>query len=843
MAKKGRLTVDEIKEQLSQSKINDLEITNELETSFMSYAMSVIVSRALPNIYDGFKPVHRRVLYAAYGLGMHADKPYKKSARLVGEVIGKYHPHGDAAVYQTMVRMAQDFSLRYMLMDGHGNFGSIDGDSAAAMRYTEIRLSKVSDEILENIDKDTVEFVENYDGNEKEPTVLPGSFPNLLANGSNGIAVGMSTNMPPHNLNEICDAIKFQVNNPDCSIDELMQYIKGPDFPTYGEILGDEGIKNYFKTGKGSVIIRSKHTIEENANGKSSIIITEIPYAVNKTSLIEKIVELVKKEELKDITDLRDESNRDGIRIVIELKREAIPNIILNKLYKSSQLQVNFSVNNLALVNGVPKILNLKQMIFHYLEHQHNIIINKAKFELKKAEERVHILEGLLKVITNIDDAIQIIKESQSTEIASEKLIQRFELTSIQAKAVLEMRLKSLTGLEHQRLSDELNELRNLINDLLDIINSEARRNNIIIDKLDYFKNKYGDDRRTQILYGVSGNVDDESLIEKSDILITQSAKGWFKRVPVDTYRTQNRGGVGIVGAKTHSDDSIEKIVVSNTHADLLFFTNLGKVYRIRGHQVPVGSRISKGVPAQNFLNIEKNERVQSIITLNDNEYEEEKYLFFITKNGVVKRTSIKEFEYIRNNGKIAITLRDNDELFNVHITNGQTEVFIGSSSGRAVRFNENKVRPMGRTAAGVNGIDLEDKYIVVGSGTTLEGNLVLSIGENGIGKLSDYELYRLSNRGAKGVITLKVNERTGNLVGMLLLNEDDEVLLIANSGNIIRLKVSKISVNSRNASGVKIMNLDKNEHIKSTAAFKANLLGDEEFDEEDNQEVVELGE
>lgn len=841
---KSRLTTEQIKEKLDSSVVKDLEITKELETSFMSYAMSVIVSRALPDVRDGFKPVHRRVLFAAYGLGMTSDKPYKKSARLVGEVIGKYHPHGDSAVYQTMVRMAQDFSLRYMLMDGHGNFGSIDGDSPAAMRYTEIRLSKISSDILEFIDKDTVKFIENYDGNEQEPTVLPASFPNLLANGTNGIAVGMSTNMPPHNLIEICNAIKYQIENPDCEVAELMEYIKGPDFPTYGQILGDEGIKNYFLSGKGSVTIRSKHYVEEYSNGSQAIIITEIPYAVNKTTLIEKIVELVKKEEVKEISDLRDESNRDGIRIVIELKRNSIPNIVLNKLYKSSQLQVNFAVNNLALVDGKPKILNLKEINYYYLKHQHEIIINKSKFDLKKAEERAHILEGLLKVISDIDIAIKIIKESASTEIASEKLINKFNLTVIQAKAVLDMRLRSLTGLEKERLSNELNELNSLIKELNEIINSNEKRNEIIIRKLDYFIQKYGDERRTEILYGVSGDVDYESLIQKEDILITMSANNWFKRLPIDTYKVQNRGGVGVIGAKTHSDDSVEKIIVSNTHADLLFFTNNGKVYRIRGHEVPIGSRISKGVPAQNFLNIEKNEKVLTVITINSDEYKDGS-LFFITKKGIVKRTSLEYFESIRNNGKIAISLKEEDELFNVHVIkannneNEKTEIFIGASNGRAVRFFEDNIRIMGRTAAGVTGIKLNENEVVVGSGTTQEGNKVLSIGEKGVGKLSDYELYRLAKRGSKGVITLKVSEKTGPLISLRLVSETDELLVISSSGNVIRLKVNKISSISRNTAGVKIMNLANKEKVKSIAIFKEGFFSDDEFNDDLSLEEV----
>lgn len=828
---KGRLSTEEIKEQLNASTVHDLQITKELENSFMAYAMSVIVSRALPDIRDGFKPVHRRVLYAAYGLGMFPDRPYKKSARLVGEVIGKYHPHGDSAVYQTMVRMAQTFSLRYLLIDGHGNFGSIDGDSPAAMRYTEARLSKISGDMLTDLDKETVDFVENYDGNELEPTVLPASFPNLLANGTNGIAVGMATNMPPHNLIEICNAIKLFMQNPNPTMEEILNIIKGPDFPTAGQILGQKGIIDYFSTGKGSVTVRSKSHIEEIHSGKQAIIVTEIPYMVNKTNLIERIVQLVKEEELREITDLRDESNREGIRIVIELKKDVIPEIILNRLYKSSQLQVNFSVNSLSLVKGQPKILTIKQMIEYYLEHQHEVITRKAKYELRKAEERAHIIQGLIKVISDIDKAIVIIKQSENVEIASESLMKAFLLSELQAKAVLEMRLRALTNLEHQKLDNELKNLLAQIEELKIIINSEQKRNEIIIAKLDYFIDKYGDERRTEILEGVSGIVDDESLIPQEDILITMSSNGWFKRVPIDTYKVQHRGGVGIQGAKTHEDDSVERIIISNTHSDLLFFTDKGKVYRTRGHEVPLGSRISKGIPAHNFLNIEKNEKVLSVITTN--QYEEGS-LFFITKKGVIKRTALKEFNSIFTNGKIAIGLREEDTLFNVHITYGNEEIYIGASNGNVVRFNESDVRQMGRTAAGVKGINLGKNDIVVGTGVSSEGNYILSIGEHGVGKLTPTDQYRLTKRGSKGVTTLKVNEKTGNLVAIKVVNLDDEVLLIANTGNIIRLKVDSVSVISRNTAGVKLMNLDKKEKVVSIAVFKAFLYGLDETETSD---------
>lgn len=837
---KGRITSEEIREQLAKSKVHDVKITKELETSFMDYAMSVIVSRALPDVRDGFKPVHRRILYAAYGLGMFADKPYKKSARLVGEVIGKYHPHGDSAVYEAMVRMAQDFNMRYLLIDGHGNFGSVDGDSPAAMRYTEARLSKISDDILESIDKNTVDFVDNYDGSEKEPTVLPASFPNLLANGTNGIAVGMATSMPTHNLNEICSAIKAVIANPNITIDELMEsHIKGPDFPTYGQIVGNSGIRDYFNTGRGSVTIRSKCEIEEIANGKHNLVITEIPYNVNKTNLIEKIVELVKTEELKDITDLRDESNRDGIRIVIELKRDVIPEIIFNKLCKSTQLQVNFSVNNLALVNGKPKILNLRELIDLYIMHQHEVIIRKSQFELKKAEDRAHILRGLLVAVDHIDETIKIIKTSKDTDDACERLMDFLKLDEIQVRAILEMRLRVLTGLEHQKLTDELNKLLEIIKELTIIINSIEKRHEIICERLDYFVNAYGDARRTEILEGASGNIDDEDLIPVEDIVITMSNNGWFKRMPIDTYRLQHRGGTGILAAKTHEDDSIQKIIISNTHADLLFFTTEGKVYRIRGHQVPIGSRQSKGVPANNFLNIEKTEKVVNVITVNNYD---EGYLFFVTLKGLIKRVKLTEFASIRSNGKIAITLNEDDKLFATHITSGNDEIFIGSNKANLNRFHENTIRELGRTARGVIGIRLDAKEYVVGTGVSSEGEYVLSVGSNGVGKLTNKDEYRLTKRGAKGITTLKINEKTGNLVSVKLVNLTDQILLIANTGNIIRLNASAISIIGRSTSGVKLMDLDKNEHICYVAAFKSN--GDEEENEthsDENHEIVDI--
>lgn len=829
---KSRLTSEQIHEQLSKSTVHNLQITTELQKSFMDYAMSVIVSRALPDVRDGFKPVHRRILYAAYGLSMFNDKPYKKSARLVGEVIGKYHPHGDSAVYEAMVRMAQDFSMRYTLIDGHGNFGSIDGDSAAAMRYTEVRLSKISGDILESIDKDTVDFVNNYDGSEQEPSTLPASFPNLLVNGASGIAVGMTTLMPTHNLIEVCNAIKFFIKNPNASIEELMEIIKGPDFPTEAQVIGTSGIRQYFSTGQGRFIIRSKFEIEEINNGKSNLIITEIPYGVNKKRLIDQIVEYVKREEIRDITDLRDESNREGIRIVIELKRDVIPEIIFNKLCKSTSLQVTFSVNNLALVRGCPQILSLPQMISLYLEHQHEIIIRRSQFDLNKAEERAHILRGLLKAITDIDLTIKIIRNSANFEESIEKLISNFGIDEIQAKAILDMRLRVLSNLEHQKLVDDLDRLVKLIDSLKEIIASIEKRNNMICEKLDYFIESYGDERKTEIVEGEC-EIDDEDLIPVEDIVITMSDKGWFKRISIDSYRLQNRGGTGILAAKTHEDDTIEKIIISNTHEDLFFFTNLGRVYRIRGYQVPLGQRQSKGIPANNFLNIDKNEKVVNMLTVS--EYKN-KYLLFITKQGLIKRTTLDEFISIRANGKNAISLRDGDELFAVHVTNGNDEIFIGSNKANLVRFNEETFRPTGRTSQGVIGINLADDEYVIGTGASSEGEFVLSVGAKGVGKLTSKDEYRLTRRGAKGTRTLKITEKTGDVVGVKLVNKTDQLLLIANTGNLIRINVSQISETGRSTSGVKLMDLDKNEFVKSIASFSSNDIVESENNSEEQK-------
>ena len=841
-SKKGRLSIEEIKDQLVKTKIIEHSIVNELETSFMEYAMSTIVARALPDARDGLKPVHRRVLYAAYGLNMTNDKPHKKSARLVGEVIGKYHPHGDTAAYLTMVRMAQDFSMRYPLIDGHGNFGSIDGDSPAAMRYTEARLSKISNELLRNIEKNTVPFVENYDGSEIEPTVFPTILPNLLLNGSSGIAVGMATNMPPHALTEVCNAIKAVIANPEIEIEGLMEHIKGPDFPTGAEIVGENGIYDYFRTGRGSITVRSKYTIEDIGNNKHAIIFNEIPYIVNKLNLINKIVDLVKAGSIDGISDLRDESSRDGIRIVIETKRDVIPTVLLNKLYKSTSLQTNFSVNNLALVDGVPRILNIKELMEVYLKHQYDVLERKFNFELKKAEERAHILLGLLIAVNNIDAVIKIVRSADNNENAQKELILKYDLSEIQSKAILDMRLRSLSGLERGKVEKEHEELNLTIVDIKDILANKPRQSDIICENLDYLITKYGDERQTNILYGVSSSIDDEDLIPVEDIVVIMSRRGYLKRLPIDTYKTQHRGGVGVIGSKVNEDDDIDKILTTSTHIDLLIFTDLGKVYRVRGHEIPIGSRQSKGIPAINIIDIEKNERILSILPIDN--YEDGS-LFFITKNGLGKRTKLTEFSKIRRTGKIAISLKEEDKLFDVRKTMGDEEIFIGASNGKLVRFAEENVRKMGRKTSGVRVIKLDElaKEHVVGFNTSSEGQYILSVGSKGLGKLTDVDSYRLTKRGAKGVVTLKVTTKTGKLASTKIVKGDEELLLITTTGKVIRLPIDQISITkSRSTSGVILMNLESGEKIQSVAIFKSEKDIDQMVEEFEKTKQLEIG-
>ena len=836
----SNINTDKIKESLSKTKITNQSIVKEIENSFMDYAMSVIVARAIPDVRDGFKPVHRRVLYAAYNMGMTHDKPYKKSARLVGEIIGKFHPHGDTAAYETMVRMAQDFSMRYMLIDGHGNFGSIDGDSAAAMRYTEARLSKISSEMLKYIEKDTVDFVENYDGSEMEPSVLPALFPNMLANGSSGIAVGMATNIPPHNLSEIIDAVLLLAKNKDASVNDIKQVLKGPDFPTRAEIVGTSGINNYFETGRGSVTIRSKAEIIHSRDSKSQIIIKEIPYMINKSNLIDKIVELVKTNAIEGIADLRDESSREGIRIVVEVKKDVVPEVLLNKLFKMTPLQSNFSVNMLALVDGEPKLLNIKEVLQEYLKHQIKVLVRKTKFDLKKAEERAHILEGLFIAVSNIDEVIKIIRNSKDNEDAEKKLISKFKLTKIQAKAILDMRLRNLSNLERAKIEQELKEMKALITELTGILKSNDKQIEIISKELTNLKKVYGDERKTEILYGVSASIDDEDLIPVEDVVISRSSNNYLKRISIEAYKLQHRGGVGVKGVSTYNDDEVDDIITTTTHTDLLFFTDFGKVYRIRAHEVPPGSRQAKGIPALNLINIEKNEKILVMLPVDDYS---KGFLFLATVKGIVKRTSLSEYNSIKSNGKRAITLREGDQLLSAFLTRGKDEIYLGASNGLLARFNEQDVRAMGRTASGVKGINIEVKAAgrgkkkvdttinVVGASSSQSGDLILSIGEKGLGKMSEAENYRLTRRGSKGVVTLKQNEKTGKLIFSSAVRGDEEILIVTSSGKIIRLSLKKLRVIGRSTSGVTLVKLQPKEKIISAALFKKDGEDDDDLE------------
>lgn len=818
------LTIDQIKDSLTKTKLNDRPIVKELETSFLEYAMSVIVARALPDARDGFKPVHRRVLYAAYALGMTSDKPHKKSARLVGEVIGKYHPHGDTAAYDTMARMAQDFSMRYPLIDGHGNFGSIGGDSPAAMRYTEARLSKLADTMMDGLQKDSVDFIDNYDGSEIEPTVLPATFPNMLANGASGIAVGMATNIPPHNLVELTAAIKIVAHNPNCEISEIKNVLQGPDFPTGAQIIGSQGIDDYFNTGRGSVTVRAKYSTKELDNGKSIITITEIPYMVTTESLTARLTDLVNSGAIDGIADVGGGPTRDGLKFVIETKRDVIPEVLMNQLFKATQLQSNFSVNLLALVNGEPKVLNIKESLQIYLDHQINVITRRTKYDLKKAKEREHILDGLHIAVKNIDAVIATIRKSKSNEETINNLVKGFSLTEIQAKAIADMRLGALNGLGIQKIEEELMQLKQTIIDLQDILDKHERKIAIIEQELDVLVKKFGDERKTAIDAFASSDIDDEDLIPVEDVVITMSTRGYLKRMPVDTYRIQKRGGVGVIGLQTHNDDDVQKIITASTHTDLLFFSDLGKVYRLRGHQIPVGSRQAKGMPAINLINIEKTEKILSILPIDDYQTG---YLFFATVNGVAKKTKLTEFERINKSGKIAITLRENDRLFKVVKVFDNQEIYIGASNGNMVRFNESQVRFMGRPASGVGGINLDDKDDVVGLSTSAQGKLIFSVGARGVGKLTPVEEYRLTKRNAKGVIALKVTPKTGKLVYTSAVNGDEDALMITSTGKIIRFSLTQVSQIGRSTQGVKLMNIEEKERIQSITIFKPDVQDD----------------
>lgn len=831
--------VDRIKKLLAQSNVQKKSIVTEMKNSFLEYAMSVIVSRALPDARDGLKPVHRRILYAMNELGMTSDKPFKKSARIVGEVIGKYHPHGDAAVYETMVRMAQDFSTRYMLVEGHGNFGSIDGDSAAAMRYTEARLSKISGELLKDINMKTVDFRPNYDGSETEPVVLPARFPNLLVNGATGIAVGMATNIPTHNLGEIIDGILHLAQNPDASIEDLMQFVHGPDFPTGATIIGDKGIESAYKTGKGIVITRSKTHIErEEDTKKAKIIISEIPYQVNKANLIEKIADLAKDKIIDGISDIRDESNMKGIRVVIETKRDAIPEIVLNKLYKLTSLQTSFGINMLALINGAPQVINLKQSLQAYINHQTTVTHRKAEHELVRAKERAHILEGLKVALENVDDVIKLIRAEKTPADAQAKLRANYGLSEEQTKAIVDMRLARLTGLEMGKIIEEVKDLHTKINDLNDILDRKERVIDIICENLRVVRDKYADDRRTIIAHGMSADIDEESLIPEEQVVISLSTKGYIKRLPIDTYRQQNRGGVGVAGMATNKGDDVGYMLTCNTHTDLVFFTDYGKAYRIRAHEVPEFARQHKGLPLVNLLNVEKDEQVRAAISVDDYS---EGYLFFTTLDGIVKRTPLSEFSSIRQNGKIAITLKEGDHLFDVKKTTGDNEVIIGASHGKVARFHETHVRSMGRTAAGVIGLAIDPgKGKVVGVSTDQQGRYVLTIGTRGYGKITPIEEFRLTKRGAKGVIGHNLSKKTGELICATLVSGEEDLLVITAKGTVIRTKIDQVRHSKRDTVGVTLIKVKDKDHVMATSVFTPEKESIQEYDASGNPLIMD---
>ncbi len=808
--------------------LKQINVSREMKSSFLDYAMSVIVARALPDVRDGLKPVHRRIIFSMNELGMYSDKPYKKSARIVGEVMGKYHPHGDAAIYLTLVRMAQDFSYRYMLADGHGNFGSIDGDPAAAMRYTEARMSKISMELIRDIKKNTIDYQDNYDGSEREPVVLPARFPNLLVNGATGIAVGMATNIPPHNLTEVIDGILAYIDNNDMTIPELMEYIQGPDFPTGALILGRSGVKQAYETGRGSVVMRGKCDIVDIGRaGKQAIIISKIPYQVNKARLVEKIADLVRDKKIDGITDLRDESSMKGIRVVIELRRDANANVILNNLYKQTALQSTFGVNNLSLVNGEPKVLNLKQTITYYVDYQREVISRRTKFELDKAKAREHILEGLAKALDIIDEIISLIRATtDGTE--KQRLMEKYEFSDEQAQAILDMRLKRLSGLEREKLDAELAELRVLISELTAILSDTTLVMNIIKDELTEIKERFGDERRSVIDDTAIDFIDDESLIPEEEIVITLTKAGYIKSLPIDTYKTQNRGGRGITGMKTNEEDYVDYLLTATSHSYIMFFSNKGKVYRSKGYNIPKFARTAKGLPIVNLLPLEKDEHITSIIKVED--FESDNYLVFSTKTGQIKRTHISEFSSIRQTGKICITLKDDDELIAIRMTNGDDEIIIGASNGKLIRFHEDDVRPMGRNASGVRGLLLASNEAVVGMEIVHEDDQVLVVSEKGYGKRTNLEEYRLQQRGGKGVKTISITEKNGNLVSVRAVKGDEDLMIITNQGIIIRLPVEQISVIGRATQGVRLIKLGDDQFVSTVA----KILSDDDKEEED---------
>jgi len=821
-------------------KLIPINIEEAMKSAYIDYSMSVIVSRALPDVRDGLKPVHRRVLFGMSELGLRSNSKYKKSAFIVGEVLGKYHPHGDSSVYDTMVRMAQEWSLRYMLVDGQGNFGSIDGDSPAAMRYTEARLKKISEEMVEDLDKDTVDFQLNYDDSINEPTVLPTKIPSLLVNGASGIAVGMATNMPPHNLSEVIDGTVAYIDNNDIEIDELIKFIKAPDFPTGGVIYGYEGVKEAFQTGRGRVVMRGKATFEE-VNGRECIIVTEIPYQVNKADMIQKTAQLVNDKKIEGISNIRDESDRKGMRIVYILKRDAIPNIVLNKLYKYTQLQSSFSVNNIALVNGRPMLLNLKEMIKYFVDHRHDVVVRRTKYDLRKAEERAHILDGLIIASDNIDKVIELIKSSSNADNARENLIKEFSLSEVQAKAIVEMRLRQLTGLEQDKLRNEHAELLELIKDLKDILDNKDRRMSIIKEELIEIKEKHGDERRSVIEFA-GGELSIEDMIPDEKVVITISHAGYIKRTPLAEYKTQNRGGVGQKGSTTRSEDFLEYLFVGTNHQYMLFFTQKGKCFWMRVYEIPEGSKLSKGRAIQNLINIEPDDKVKAFICtqdLKDDSYINSHYVIMCTKKGQVKKTSLEQYSRPRSNGINAITIKDDDELLEAKLTTGNSQVLIAVKSGKCIRFEEGKTRPMGRNASGVRGIrlkDSSDEVIGMISVNDMDSD-ILVVSENGYGKRSSLEDYRITNRGGKGVKTISITEKTGNLVSIKNVSDGDDLMIINKSGIAIRMEVSDLRVMGRATQGVKLINIKDNDSIAAVAKV---VLEEDEVQDIDNIEVIE---
>ena len=822
--------------EIPESRINERNITSEMRESFLDYAMSVIVSRALPDVRDGLKPVHRRILYGLNEQGMTPDKPYKKSARIVGDVMGKYHPHGDSSIYEAMVRMAQNFSYRYPLVDGQGNFGSMDGDGAAAMRYTEAKMTKITLEMLRDINKDTIDFIDNYDGTEREPVVLPSRFPNLLVNGASGIAVGMATNIPPHNLTEVINGVLNLSHNPDITVAELMEDIQGPDFPTAGLIMGKSGIRRAYETGRGSIQMRARAEIEERGGGRQRIVVTEVPYQVNKARMIEKIAELARDKKVDGITDLRDETSlRTGVRVVIDIRKDANANVILNNLYKLTPLQTSFGVNTIALVNGRPKLINLKEALVEYLEHQKVVVRRRTEYNLRKAQDRAHILEGLRIALDHIDEIISIIRESETDKIAMASLQERFKLSDRQAQAILDMRLRRLTGLERDKVESEYNELVQYIKELQEILADDELLLQIVRDELIEIRDRYGDERRTEIQLGNIDSIEDEDLIPEEQIVITLSHNNYIKRLPVSTYRAQHRGGRGVQGMNTLEEDFVSQLVTLSTHDHVLFFTNKGRVYKLKGYEVPELSRQSKGIPVINAIELDNDESISTMIAVKDLTTEDH-FLVFATKRGIVKRSALSNFSHINKNGKIAISFKEDDELIAVRLTDGTEDILIGTAHASLIRFQESGLRPLGRNAAGVKGISLRENDEVVGLDVAHENSEdeVLVVTEKGFGKRTPVSDYRLSNRGGMGIKTATIAERNGNIVCITTVTGDEDIMVVTNHGVIIRMEAQDISQNGRAAQGVKLIRLGENQHVATVAK-----VNEEEAEDTESEEIA----